>query len=531
MPENERAQSTFQKEWIKDLLVIVILAGLCLLFFWPIVTPNAADRGSFPAGDFDEQFYAFGSFAAKELGQGHLPLWNPYTFSGHPFEADIQAAVFYPFSLLTIVLSLALVPGGFSLLALEWQAVVHFFLASLFMYFLARRLLRHRGAALVASLAFTYGGYLTSYPSQQLAVLEVGIWLPLILLMLDMGMQRLGESCHSPAGTKRVGGFPLLAIAGLIWGISLLAGHPQTSMYVFYVTAAYAIFSAWVNHVRWQRVLGAFVLFEAIGLGVAAIHLVPGLEYMRLSTRASISYEEVAGGFPRQDVLQILLPGSVSIMSPLYVGIMPLLLAVLAPLLRRTAQVIFWSCLAIVALLVSFGGNTFVYSVFYLTIPGFGLFRSQERAAYIFSFSIALLAGYGAAFLLKPLSRQRKRLFNGFFNAVGYLSVGGLLLVALSFYGWLTADWAVDSPFGPALTRSVLFSVFIILSLGLFFLRRWRKVRLTTWIGLAIVLIVFDLFTINWRNNLSSIPPDAHWQAGSPGPCPYAGRSETISAV
>ena len=96
---------------------------------------------------------------------------------------------------------------------------------------------------------------------------------------------------------------------------------------------------------------------------------------------------------------------------------------------------------------------------------------------------------------------------------MGYLSVGGLLLVALSFYGWLTANWAADSPFGPALTRSVLFSVFTVLSLGLFFLRRWGKVRLSTWIGLVIVLIVFDLFTINWRNNLSPMSPDAHWQA------------------
>jgi len=41
------------------------------------------------------------------------------------------------------------------------------------------------------------------------------------------------------------------------------------------------------------------------------------------------------------------------------------------------------------------GGNAFLYRLFYWAVPGFHLFRSQERAIYVTSFALAILAGYG----------------------------------------------------------------------------------------------------------------------------------------
>lgn len=498
--------------WIGDLLAVLLLAGLCLLFFWAIITPNLADRGSFPPGDFGDQFHAFAVFESQELFAGRVPLWCPYFYAGHPFQADIQAAIFYPVSLLTMALNWLTSGPVVTFLALEWEAIAHFWLASVFTYFFARRLMRHRGAALVSAITFAYGGYLTAYPSQQLAILETGIWLPLILWCMDVGLERLGRSPASPAALGgRAAGRAALPLAGLFWGVSLLAGHPQTAMYVFYTTLLYFIFAAWCYRVRWQRALLAFILIQAVGVGLAAVHLIPGVEYMRLSVRAQIGYDEVAGGFARQDITQLLLPGSAGVMSPLYVGILPLLLAVLAPVVRRSAQVVFWWCLAIVALLLSFGGNTFFYSLFYLAVPGFGLFRSQERAAFIFSFALAVLAGFGALCLVRALSKTRKRLFNRFLSAVGYLTVGSLLLVALSYYGWLTEGWAADSIFAAGLTRSTMLTIVLALSGFLFWLRKQRRIRTTLWLTFVVALIVFDLFTVNWKNNLSARQLDAYW--------------------
>ena len=87
-----------------DWAVLALLALLTVLFFWRLLTPNLADRASFPPGDFSYQFWAFSTFEARELSAGRLPLWNPYTYSGAPFWADIQSAVLYPLSLLTLIL-------------------------------------------------------------------------------------------------------------------------------------------------------------------------------------------------------------------------------------------------------------------------------------------------------------------------------------------------------------------------------------------------------------------------------------------
>ena len=82
-----------------DWLVLILLGFLVLLFHWRLLTPNLADRQSYLPGDFSYQFWAFSTFEARELSAGRLPLWNPYTFSGSPFWADVQSAIFYPFSL------------------------------------------------------------------------------------------------------------------------------------------------------------------------------------------------------------------------------------------------------------------------------------------------------------------------------------------------------------------------------------------------------------------------------------------------
>ncbi|MGQ9625544.1 MAG: YfhO family protein [Anaerolineae bacterium] len=498
----------------KEASIVLLLLALCALFFWRILTPQISDRASFPAGDFYEQFYAFARYEAEQILSGHLPLWNPYTYSGHPFLADVQAAIFYPLSLLTILLS---APWGFSLFALELEAVFHFFLASFFTYLFARRLLRSRPAALLTALVFTYGGYLTSYPSQQLAVLEADIWLPLILLLLDLATFQPPTSNLQPPS-------PIIG-AGVALGVSLLAGHPQSSMYVLYLSLAYLAFRAWGRGWHWRMAVAAGGIFLAVGFSLAAVQLVPSAEYMLLSTRAKGGYSEMSGGFPLYDVLQLLLPGSVSVMSPLYIGILPLLLALwaISGTVRLTlpqasnlregfGEIVFWALVAVAALFLSFGGNSFFYNLFYIFLPGFKLFRSQERAAFLFSFALAILAGYGARALLAPMSKDVKRRFLSFRRAVGYLFLGGAGLVLLFFYAWLEAEWRKESPFGPLLDRSMWLALLMLFGFGLFYLRERRRLRERALAGLMLALVIIDLFTANWKNNLEEIRPEERWK-------------------
>ncbi|MFN2229098.1 MAG: hypothetical protein ACK2VA_04955 [Anaerolineae bacterium] len=475
-----------------DLIAVGLLLLATLAFHWPLITPDAAARQSYPEGDFYNQFYTFAAYEHDRLWTGQLPLWNPYAYGGHPFLADVQAAVFYPPSLLVMLLS---GPGRFAPQWLIVEVIAHFVLGAILTYAFVRRLTAPFGrypsivASLLSALTFTFGGYLTGYPPQQLAILETQVWLPLILLLLDVGLVE-----------RRWGA---VAGAGLVWGVALLAGHPQSAMYVFYAALAYGIFCAWRAKLPWYRAAAAQVAWASAGVSVAAVQLLPSLEFMRLSVRASLPYETLAAGFSLHDLAQALLPGLYTQWSPAYVGILPLALAGVACLgavaerskRRWPAHVAFWVGLTLVSAVLSLGGKAFLYRLFYWVVPGFRLFRSQERAIYLASFSLAVLVGYGWAWLSSAEAGERwvRR------ARVGLLSFALLPTAAAAVWGAANATGLAGegSLFPGKLLRWAL--------LGW---AGWAAVR---WLGgrrpwgglLATALVVADLFSANMTVSLA----------------------------
>ncbi len=515
MAIDARIRTLWQQGLARDLAALALLLVLCLLFFWPVLTPKLEDRGSFRAGDFYVQTYACNTYKARELLSAHFPLWNPYVYSGHPFLADLQNSPLYPPSLATILLS---APWGYSVLALELEAIVHFFLAGAFAYLLGRHLFRQRGAALLTAVIFTFGGYLTSFPPLQLPILETAAWLPLILLLLDLGLARLGAA---PAR-----GIWYCLLAGAAFGVALLAGHPQTALYLFYVAAAWYLFRGVGRGHSRRWLLAGFAACGGAAGGLAAVQLLPGLELMRLSIRATAVYQNLSSGFALKDILQIVLPGVSSYWSPLYVGIVPLVWVLfawvaaldgwaLSPSREWRRQVTFWTVLAVLALLLSFGGETFVYSLFYLIAPGFDLFRSQERVSLVFSLSLALLSGYGLRYFLILVTRPAgKELAGAVLNKLILALLAGLGGLALLLFFGSTQAGAEQG----RLMADMLGLVFFVgLLLGGAWL--WNAIWMHThWrtglaLGLLLALIVFDLFTLNSRTNIQGRPPERQVRA------------------
>ena len=486
---------------LPDAAFVVLALGLCLLFFWRIVTPNLADRAAFPKGDFVEQFYPSFFYKAQALTQGRLPLWNPYVYGGHPFLADIQSAVFYPITLVTIALTSR---GGPSIFALEVEAIFHFFLASVFTYFLAKRLVKGRFGAMVAALVFTYAGYLTSYPSQQLSILEVQVWLPLVLLLADMALEASDTR-------QRLG---LLALGSMALAFSTLAGHPMSSMYVIYTLIAYFLYKGYWQ-IRAQRLalwsrpagalLGQFALFLALGLGLAAVQLVPTYEFTRLSTRAVLSYKAAEWGFPLKDVVQVLLPGLVSQYSPMYLGILPLILAALGLLRGPRRWIAFWVVLGGTALLLSFGGHTFLYGFFRQAIPGISIFRNQERAIFLFSFAASLLAGYGGQWLVGATTTDDDLLHKAA-RFLWWVALGGVVFFLFLFVAEVSTERLAKWIDAGALLVILLFLSAAVVQL------RWRPGGNMVLVGiLAVAVALFDLFSVNWRTNLAETKPEDYF--------------------
>ena len=475
----------------RDLVAAGLLLALWLFFFWRLFTPVAADQASLRQGDFSGQFVAFGAYQFQRLSQGQIPLWNPWNNAGMPFLADPQTAVFYPPRLLTI--ALANLSGGFGYHTLELEMAAHVLAFSLLMYLLLRRMTRHRAAsvpaALLTAIISAYGGWTSGYPPLQLAILESAIWFPLVILGVH-------EATATPTLRRR-----MLLLAGLALGLSWLAGHSQTSWQLTLVLLAWAAWRA--REIRLP--LRAFPVMLAIPLltafGLAAVQLLPGLEYLLHTTRAGLGYDAKANGFPLRDLLQFLFPARLSLFSPLYIGIPGLALVLIALQLRlRAAR--FWLITALFALALSLGSNAALFPLLYNLLPGLRWFRGQERAAFLVSHSLAICAGLALAHLSSaPDAAARWPQIRRILIAI---LLAALLVMALAPAGWPGTE--TPDMLGAALFTAILAAAAWPLLRHILL----RRPATPLWSALLLALLVFDLFSVNMdaAGTWESVPPD-----------------------
>jgi hypothetical protein len=488
-----------------DTIALVVLALLPFLFWWQLWAPDPADRRVIPEGDFSSQYYPLQQFAARELLAGRLPVWNPHLNAGQPALADPQTGVFYPPNLLPNLV-LALLGLEFTFEFLQAQVVFHFGLASVFTFLFVRRLARKayakplatRAAGTVAALTFTYAGYLTSFPVQQITILETSVWLPLVLLLLDRALEH--------------GSWKDAMLAAGALACAFLAGHPQTALYLVYATLAYAGVVIWSGGISLrasesipslQQRLGMLLGSLVVAGALSAVQLLPSLGFIAASTRAGLGFAEVAHGFSLPELTHLLYPGYFG-GSPQYVGILPMVLAAAGLVVARPRrQVGLWAGVAVVTLLLALGGNTFLYSAAHLLAPGFSLVRNQERIVCLFSFAASVLAGLGTAGLVSPLPPKARRPYQVLLRWLRGAFLGLLGLTALWYYGSIAHRDAAGDPFAAVLRHHVLVLILVLGALGVLALRRRRR-----WmVHLALVLITLNLFSVNGRYNLN-LPPE-----------------------
>src|SRR5258707_3689460 len=198
-----------------------------------------------------------------------------------------------------------------------------------------------------------------------------------------------------------------MILAGVALGLSLAAGHPQTALFFIYVSVAFLGYRVIAQRRSWRVFAFGAAIFALVGGGLAAVQLIPGLEYTRLTARTLLSFDAMGNGFPFYDPLQVVFPGFLSLWSPLYFGIVALGLVIYAAL-RRVEGALFWLGLAAVALVLSFGHGTILYDLFYNVVPGFNLFRGQERRAYVIAAAGPILPGLGTSALLNDKEAPRR---------------------------------------------------------------------------------------------------------------------------
>jgi hypothetical protein len=127
---------------------------------------------------------------ADSLAEGHLPLWDPFTYCGRPELANIQAATLYPS--MPAVAALGLIFGRDTLLDwLCWNVALHLALAGLGTWALLRALGVSRAAAYFGATTYELCGFFAAHAEHMGAVM-VAAWLPVALWCVVRWHKRAG---------------------------------------------------------------------------------------------------------------------------------------------------------------------------------------------------------------------------------------------------------------------------------------------------------------------------------------------------
>jgi hypothetical protein len=480
----------------------LLWAVLCVVLFWEALWAPADHI--LAGNDLASMFRVWMDYARSQVGAGELPLWNPYLFSGVSFISDPQPALFYPPTWLGLVMLATRALGLILTLHVWWAAVG------------ATGWLRSEGASWAGALAgaavFAFGGYtFARVQAGHLGVLTTGAWLPWGLWALRALKERIR--------------WRTAALGAVCVGMAILAGHTATFVYVALMWGVYTLYLA--DRADAARLIPRAAVMVALGVALAAVQLLPFLQYLSASTRLGGADYEFASRFswPAGYLVTLLVPNffgepvrtgywGEGVYDELifYVGVLPLLLALVAWRVRGRAR--FWLAVCGGALLLAFGGYGVLHRVLFRLVPFFSAMRAPARAGLLFTLGAAALTALGLSSLERESSAERRRLLARVSPGLTWAVLGGVALVVVAGYGAFA--WGRDS--NPAAGRLwhmagqvATFGLFFALSAA--WLRSWAQEITWRWLpALGVALILLDLWTLGMGLvQVVPAPPSAYW--------------------
>lgn len=507
----------------RDVLVIGVIGIATAGFFWRILFGGAWMPAG--GGDLANFLYPTYKFAAESWRGGVVPLWNPYLFAGQPFLGDIQSSLFYPINLLTFFLS---APLAFR--DMEYLSVLHFAIAGAGMYAFLRwgkwrmangesrnsetsitnyRL--HRFSALTGAIAFEFSDLFIIHFGN-LNLIATAAWLPLVLLFYRRAIMD-GRPSFS-------------AIAGVWLGIAFHAGHIQSFLFILIALGMLAVGMMIENRIRWgdlRHYVGGLFIVALVSFGIAAPMLLPALEFTQHTVRAEFTYKQAAEfSLPPAQLIGLFIPGFFG-RGPLaawgpwqrvevgYLGVFPLLLALLATYLRRDAATKFLAIFSLIGLALALGGYAILHGWLYQFVPGFGQLRAPARFIFLLDFGLAALAAVGFDTLLRAHSHAPLQRFKHFVGVAPWVFLIVAVASGAMIYAMLILGQGQDAVLFQRLANAAnslaFFMLLLTLSLGLILARATRWFRPNAWAIAALALIFFDLFSLGAYVDISASDP------------------------
>jgi hypothetical protein len=377
--------------------------------------------------------YSFRLFGAEQFkATGSIPQWNPYLFGGLPFIAAMHGDIFYPTAWLRLIMPVDL--------AITWGMAIHFVLAGWLTYGFGRALRLSWTAAMMAGVAYELSGIVASQMSPgHDGKLFVSALTPLAFWVV---LRAVRDQARWAYGT--------LAIVTAL----LVLGHYNMCYFLLVGLGLWTLYLTFWDPDRPPQgrpwlVLTAAGLAVLVGIGIAAIQVLPFLEYIQYSPRSnggpSTGWDFATSyAMPPSEIFTTILPQFNGILdhywgtNPIkfhteYIGMLPLALAGLAWGDRtRRRLVVALLVGAAIFLLFAFAGHTPFYRPFFEFMPMLKKIRAMGMVFFLVAFPVALLAGIGLDRVLtgQVSSRTVLWLVGGFglFALLGI--VGGLQALA-----------------------------------------------------------------------------------------------------
>ena len=247
---------------------------------WRHVSYFGYVAGAVPSKDqyFDviRELYPWKTEVLRQLKEGSMPLWNPYSFSGSPLLANFQSQVFYPLGVIYFLLP--------QIYAWALLVILQPILGGIFMYLFATTIGISAGGAIIAAIAFNFSSFATVW-MEFTTVWHTILWLPFLLYLVEKAI----KSHRFSVSTTFLFIFALFS--------SLTGGHPQDFIYSFLFFSVYTLtrigtLKEWPLKEKILRIMH-YALLISISFLLAAPQLIPTIELFQNSARVTHDYKQI----------------------------------------------------------------------------------------------------------------------------------------------------------------------------------------------------------------------------------------------
>lgn len=252
------------------------------------------------AGDNQIQNYPLRVLSGQILRSGHLPLWDPWIWSGSPLLGGLNAGSLYPGTWIFAVL-----PG---LVAWTANLVFLYWVAAIGVYVLARMYGLAPLAAFLGAVSFAFAGSMTAQ-MVHLGIVQGAAWIPWMvageyrlarLFLPGIADARSIQATTGPAWREAL---PWVLLVGCGGGLVFLVGEPRSMADAAWVCL---ICAGWwlIRSVRSGGVPGAgkrwFVAAIAAGgalaVAIGGAQLFPGMSFLSTTQRSTASLSFFGSG-------------------------------------------------------------------------------------------------------------------------------------------------------------------------------------------------------------------------------------------